>query len=201
MEIEEKYIKVLGKYVYNKELDKFGHIASLELTSGFGMWIQYRVFYDTFDSNHLLFFNDFLEGKVKFTIITNVENPDYKEFECKELEDIKSAFGDKYSDDMIMYISDNERKEKNQGNDKRNVQRLYADLISLTDISAEVLSKDFYSRELYLKWKDGVLNEKELLYALVNHISQEYRRIDDRNLEYFFKYEFPRSIKNSNCEY
>lgn len=200
MEIEEKYIKILGKYIYNKELDKFGHISSLELTSGFGMWIQYRVFYDTFDSNHILFFNDFLEGKVKFTIITSVENPDYKEFERKELEDIKSAFWDKYSDDMIMYISDDERKRKNQENAERNVQKLHTDLVSLTDISAEVLSKDFYSRELYLKWKDGALSEKKLLYALVNHISQEYRRIDDRNLEYFFKYDFPKSIENLNCE-
>lgn len=200
MEIEDKYIKLLGKYIYNKELDKFGRISSLELVYVFGLWIQFNVFYDTFDSKGILFLQDFLDGKSKFVIINDESNHEYKQFFEKQLDDIKSAFENKFLTDMLIYMSNDEWKEKLIEQNKRNVQKLHTDLVFLTDIAEEVLSNDFYSRELYLKFNNGILSETQLLYALVNHIAQEYKRIDNRNNQYFFKYEFIKEIKNTCCE-
>lgn len=121
MEIEDKYIKLLGKYIYNKELDKFGRISSLELVYVFGLWIQFNVFYDTFDSKRILFLQDFLDGKSKFVIINDESNHEYKQFFEEQLDDIKSAFENKFLTDMLIYMSNDEWKEKIREQDKRNV--------------------------------------------------------------------------------
>lgn len=193
MEIEEKYIKLLGKLVYNKRLDKYGRISSLELMHSIGMYISFNVFYDTFDDKSLLFFSDIEKGEVQFVIWHSSEQT--KGHYSEEIDDIKSALGDKFSDDMIIHMTDDEWKEQLWKNDVRNVQKLHTDLVPLTEISAEVMANDFYSRELYLKYKDGVLNKEELLYALVNHLCQEYKRLWDMDSRYFFKYEFEKELE------
>lgn len=199
MEIEEKYEKMLRKNIYNKVLDKFGYIFSLDIAHyivGYGVLL--KAFYDTFDSDHIVTFEDFEKGKIQFAIITGISS-EYDEYNKEQIEDIKTIFKDVFFDDMIMYVSEDKRKEKNEEKDRRNVQMLHRDMVSLTDISADILANDFYSRELYLKWKREVLTEKELLYALVNHLSQELKRVKDSNFDYFKKYELPEMIKeNSN---
>lgn len=193
MEIEEKYIKLLGKLVYNKQLDKYGRISSLELMNSIRLYLHFNVFYDTFHDNEMLTFDAVECGEVQFVVLGEARA-------TQDIEDIKSALGDKFSYDMIIRMTDDEWKECLRQNDKRNTQMLHTDLVPLTEISAEVMSDDFYSRELYLKYKDGVLSKEELLYALVNHLCQEYKRLWDQNGRYFFKYEFPTEIERIHKE-
>lgn len=197
MEIEEKYIKLLGKLIYNKSLDKYGRISSLELSHSFGSYWYFNVFYDKFNSHEMLLYEDITKGEVQFVLLTDA----YME-ECasQEADDIKSAIGDKFSYDMIIRMKDDDWKEHLRKSEKRNTQMLHTDIVPLTEISAEVMSDDFYSRELYLKYKDGVLSKEELLYALVNHLCKEYKRLWDQNGRYFFKYEFEKTLEERIAE-
>lgn len=63
MEIEDKYIFLLGKSIYNKTLNKFGYISSLEIMDyikGYG--INLIVYYDTFHNHDIAFIDDFKKG-------------------------------------------------------------------------------------------------------------------------------------------
>lgn len=192
MEIPDKYTRLLGKYIYHKRLDKFGQINTISITSGFGYGISLKAYCGKFNDDVLIFFEDFEKGEVQFTLITGIEA--LEEYNRNSIDDIKAVFGDKFSDSMLMYIDADERMAHIREEEKRDTQKLHTDLVSLTDVSANVLANDFYSRELYLKYKSGVIDEKQMLYAIVNHLSQEYKRVDDCNSEYFFKYVFPQEL-------
>lgn len=197
MEIEEKYIKLLDKLVYNKRLNKYGRISSLELSHSFGSYWCFNVFYDKFNSHEMLLYEDITKGEVQFVLLLDSH---MEEYASQEDDDIKSAIGDKFSYDMIIRMKDDDWKEHLRQSEKRNTQMLHTDLVPLTEISAEVMSDDFYSRELYLKYKDGILNERQMMYALVNHLCQEYKRLWDQNGRYFFKYEFEKTLEKTMAE-
>ncbi len=197
MTIDDKYVKLLGKYVYNKDLDKFGHISAVEIMQTIeGNLIGFNVFYDTFDSNVLTFFEDFEKGKLQFAVIE-----DYTGWSRTATEEIKEALGDSFSTDKIKYVTEAEKYEKDRKNDQRNVQMLHTDMVDLTSISADVMAEDFYSREIYLKYRKGVLTKGQALYALVNHLAQELKRVQDRNTEYFLKYEFLSEMEKGECDF
>lgn len=194
MEIQQKYLNLLRKYIYHKRLDKFGMITEICITCGhFGYGIALKVFCDEFDSDVIVYFEDFEKNNIVFTIITGYGELDKQNEDT--IKEIKEAFGDKYSESMIMYIDKDERSRRIDEEKKRNTQKLHTDLVSLSDISVEVFADDFYSKELYLKYKDNVIGKEQLLYALINHIFQEYKRVKDENLEYFDKYVLSEKIK------
>lgn len=108
------------------------------------------------------------------------------------IEDIKAAFANDFFEDMILYISEDDKKAEIQKNNESNIQMLSNNLISLTRISAHVIANDFWTKELYLKYKNKKLTEKEMLYAMVNYLAHKTKRLEDSNTKYFFKYElFP----------
>lgn len=196
MTIDDKYVKLLGKYVYNKRLDKFGYISSIEMISVVGgLCVYFKTYYDSFDSSAMTSFEDFTKGDIQFAIIT-----DYDTMSSSHVEDIKEAFGDSFSEDMLRYVTDSEKKVTDTINNNRNTQMLHTDMVDLTNISTDVVADDFYSREIYLKYKKGVLTKEQTLYALVNHLAQELKRIKDRNLEYFIKYELSSEMEKGECE-
>lgn len=186
MTLDDKYTLMLGKHIYNKALDKFGYISSIEIMEYIGGYgINLIVYYDTFHHRDIAFLQDFEKGTLQFALIT-----DYEPMIERHLEDIRTIFGDKFSEDMILYISEEERKAKNQEKEERNIQMLSSDLVSLTRVSSHVIANDFGARELYLKYKDGSLTQEEMLYAMINHLAYELQRREDSNSKYFFKYEF-----------
>ena len=198
MEIDKRYFQILGKSVYNKRLKKYGHISSVEVMYSIGGYcIGFRVFYDVFDNDSLLFFEDFEKKEVCFVIITDVDIENIEEYNKRQAQDIMAAMGDKFSEDMIKYVKESKRVKKNQENDEKNVQMLHTDLVGLDYISAEVMAKDFYSRELYIKYKRKAITKEELLFALINHLAQELKRVEDRNNAYFFKYELSKEIEQN----
>lgn len=197
MEIEEKYIKLLGKLVYNKQLDKYGRISSLELMSSIRLYLMFNVYYDEFDSHYMLTIEEIDRGDIQFVILTEECTEEY----CKlVVDDIKSVLGDKFREDMILCMTEEKWQAWIRERKTINAQKLHTDLVFFDKISTEVMMDDFYSRELYLKYKDGVLSKEELLYALVNHLCQEYKRIWDQNGRYFFKYEFEKTLEETMAE-
>ncbi len=114
MEIEDKYLSLLNLYIYDKRTKEDGMLASIEINKFFnGYGISYRAFYSKFYEN-IVFVEDFEKGNVVFLI------PFALNYETKLLEDmakrakdtIKKFFGDKYRDDMIMEISEDDRQRQ-----------------------------------------------------------------------------------------
>lgn len=201
--IEKKYTDMLGQYVYNKELDKYGQVCAIRvehmLEGGYTM--MFSVYYDRFDDDSALFMSDIKDGIVKFLIVeeTDMDEETEVEYNRQRLETIKEIFGDDFRDDMILYTTRGEYGESSVEGKLRNIQKLNDDFIRLDRVTANVLYDDFYARKLYLKYKHEVLTEEQFLYALVNHLANKVNEVEDSNLDYFIKYEFDNIGKESCC--
>ncbi len=188
MIIEDKYVRLIGKPIYSKRLDKHGHISSMEIMSGFNcVYPIYRAYFDIFDNNSIIALEDFVKGELQFVILSGLH--EYKKMNTEIIESAKSAFGEKYSGDMVMQIDHEKWSKMQKEQDKRNKQSLFTDLVSLDEISVDVFYDDFYTQYLYSKYKNGVLTETQMLYAVVNYLCCEHKRLADKNLEYFAQYD------------
>lgn len=201
MEIEDKYVKLLQKAVYNKRLDKCGHITGIDLSccfspNGINVYWHYTAYYDGFDSNNILFFEDFKKGLIQFVLFDYNDEQLNDEINEKITDDIKSAFGNDFSDSMICVFSSDEWDKNNKNKDKRNKQLLSNDLVSLTEMSVDLFYKDFWIQELYKKYKKDVLTEKQMLYAIINYLCIKNKELADKNLDYFVMYELKRDFEN-----
>lgn len=194
VQIDERYTKMLGMLVYNKDLDKYGRVSSLRLMEGYGGYYAYlQVFYDGFDSDFFLCFEDFDKAAVFFVIVDDL--PVLYDYVGQQMGNIRFCMGEKYRDDMVIYMSDEEWKRHIKDQQDRETQKLHVDAVGLTSISADVVADDFHSRGLYLKWRRGIISKEEMLYGIVNHLALELKRVKDENSAYFFKYEFAEKTK------
>lgn len=200
IQIDDKYSLLLGKTIYNKSLDKYGYISSIEinhLIGGPAIWLS--AYYDTFDNSHMTFFEEFIKGEVQFTIIHVDGVP--CEIKEKNESEIKEALGSDFRQDMIIYINEQDKKEKDKENENRQTQKLHTDLISLTNISLEIFKDNFYCIKLYQKYKQQILDEKQFLYAVINYLSKELKREKNRTFNYFVKYELDDLFKKEcDCD-
>lgn len=187
LEIIEKYLKLIDKYIYNTELDKFGMITDIEIS---GVGVSLKAYYDRIHSSDIVIFEDFVKGKLKFTIITGesvLTKEKNKKYEEKKINEIKQAFGDKFSDDMIIYIDDEERKRRNKEDEQREIQRISTKMINLKKLSADIFYDNYVCTESYKKYSNGEITETEMLYVVCNYLCEEIRRLKDENLNYFIE--------------
>lgn len=187
LKIINKYLNLIEKYIYNTELDKFGMITDVEI-SRIGIYL--KAYYDRIHSSEMVLFEDFEKGVLKFAIIngenifTKEQNEKYKE---KEINDIKQTFGNNFSDDMIMYIDEEERKIRNEEDEQREIQRISMKMINLKKLSAEIFYDNYLCTEAYKKYSKEEITEKEMLYIICNHLCEEVKRLKDENLNYFIE--------------
>lgn len=189
LKIEKKYLNLMNKYIYDTKLDKFGMINSIELSSGIGgIMIMLKAYFDRIHSSRMVFFEDFKNETLKFTIIggeTILTKEQEEKYNQSVIDDIKNAFGEDFREDMIMHIDDDERKERNRENDKREVQNINGKLINLKKLSADIFYDDFTACEAYQKYSEGDISETEMLYIICNHLCEELKRLKGDNLNYF----------------
>lgn len=115
MEIEDKYLKLLNLLVHDKRTKQNGMICSLEingLIGGYGL--SYRTMFDHCNVYRDIFFEDFEKGNVIFLIPFGIG---YREKEFAKLGEIykqriKEFFGDKFREDMLMEINEEERQRE-----------------------------------------------------------------------------------------
>lgn len=114
MKIDDKYLNLLHCLIYDKRIKENGMLYSLEIQQGVNCYyISYKAYYNRFQEMSI-FVEDFEKGNVVFLIPYEC---DYMQETLKQLEKIykekiKSFFGDKYRDDMIVKISEEERQEQ-----------------------------------------------------------------------------------------
>lgn len=184
--LDKKYLNILGKHIYDKNRDKFGRISSIEICDGIG--IMYKAYYDKFNYNDIVFFNDFKEGKVQFVIITGglcLSKEIEEKFLKETLEDIKCSMGKDFREGMLLYIDDDERKERMRENDENEIQSIGNKNLNIKRLSSEIFYDDYTCMEIYKKYVKGKISETEMLYIICNHLCEEQKRLKEENLEYF----------------
>lgn len=175
----------MDKYIYNTKTDKYGMINGIEI-SRMGMWL--KAYYDRIEDSDMVFFEDFKNGTLKFTIIdggVTFGKEEHEAYTTQIIEDIKSVFGVDFSDDMIMRVDDDERTKKNRENEGKERQNIHGKLLNISKVTAEIFYDDYTAREIYMKYVDSKISETEMLYFICNHLCEEVKRIKDENLEYF----------------
>ncbi|MCM1219543.1 MAG: hypothetical protein NC548_34110 [Lachnospiraceae bacterium] len=124
MQIDDKHLLLLNKLIYDPRIEGYGMISSIELTPllappelKIGLW--YKVFYSKIRESILLV-DDIKGKKIKFLMPFDTTLTKELEHEWHErtINELKEYYGDDYSDDILMYMPEEERlKQIKQFND------------------------------------------------------------------------------------
>lgn len=203
MEIDDRAFKMLGKRVYNTQTKKEGYISEIKILSGVGGYIlYYNAYYDKFDNEAILSVSDFKAGVLKFVLFKSEPSILFSEeqldsFNSMMLSEIKEIIGEEFTDDMIVYMTDDEHDEHIRDEKENKIRWIGNDLVRLTELSASVFYDNYQAQALYTKYKEGVISETEMLYGVCNFLCEELKRTKDRELELFVKHEIPGLMKDA----
>lgn len=182
--LDKKYLNLIQKRVYSTELDMFGMITEIAITDH-GMYL--KAYFDKIHDDRMIFFEDFKNGKAKFSIVTGLElsNKLEKQLNDEDLRNIKEFLGDDFSEDKIIYHTNDEHKKEIERKDKLEVCHIGNTLPNLRKLSAEIFYDNYITLGFYKKYAAGAMTETELLYGVCNHLCEETKRLKDDNLNYF----------------
>lgn len=115
MVIDDKYLGLLGTYIYDKRTKMTGIISDLCIMGmPNGYTVYYNAYMNSIRSDAMICAEDFESGNVVFLEPFGIV---YMEKEMKEIakrhrKSITDFFGDNFREDMIVKISENERQKK-----------------------------------------------------------------------------------------
>ena len=115
MEIEERYINLLGLLIHDKRTKMNGILSSLQIMQVItGYCLSYRAFMNRQNADTYIFIEDFEKGNVVFLLPfgTTYMVEEMEEMAQRHTEAIKTFFGDQFREDMIVRISEDERQEE-----------------------------------------------------------------------------------------
>lgn len=115
MELDEKYLKLLNLLIYDKRRKMHGIISGILISKcAGGFMISYQVFMSRIYVNTTLFLDDIEKGNVVFVLPFSLNRQDdlFEVMAEDHEKRIKEFFGDKFRDDMIIRISEEERQEE-----------------------------------------------------------------------------------------
>lgn len=115
MEIEEKYLNLLNLLIYDKRRQMNGMLSELCISVSFGgHMIYYKAHMSKTHANDIIFVEDFEKRNVVFLqpFSVNYQKELLEEMAERQENAIKEFFGDKFHEDMIMKISEEERQEQ-----------------------------------------------------------------------------------------
>lgn len=113
--IDDKYFKLLHLCIYDKRRKTSGMISKISITPSINnIMISYEAYYSKIYSSLPVFVEDFENGSIVFLLPfgTNYMVKELEAMAEKDINKIKEFFGDKYRDDMIMRISEEERQKE-----------------------------------------------------------------------------------------
>lgn len=115
MEIEDKRLKLLGLLIRDKRSGMNGIISALTIHNAIGgYFVSYEAYMSKVYSNRLIFVEDFEKGNIAFLLpfAVNYQKEFMEEMAKTHEAVIKEFFGDKFREDMIIRISEDERQEE-----------------------------------------------------------------------------------------
>lgn len=184
--IEKKYLNLINRCIYDVEKDKHGIITGLSTLSLIGgIFMEFTARYDNIDSDKHVFLNDFKTGEMKFVLLTGGEwgKGFFKKSQEEQLENIKDVFGNEYRDDMVMWIDECERKTALSKQDHRQKQYIGSQLVNLDSFAEDVVYDSYSTLQAFCLYTDGIIDEKQMLYAMVNILAAEKRVQRDMKID------------------
>ncbi len=122
MEIDDKYLGLIHTLIYDKRNKMCGMISELSIMGGIGGYmVGYTAFMNRLYSKNYIFIEDFEKGNVVFLMPYDLkcyvkESDELKERQRKAIQEF---FGDKFRENMIMEISEEERQKEIREWEKR----------------------------------------------------------------------------------
>lgn len=176
--IEKRYLNLVNRGIYDAEKDKHGIITGMDIMflTG-GAFMELTAMYDNIDSDKHVFLDDFKTGKMKFVFLTGSawESGFIKESQDEQLENIKDVFGDEYTDDMVMWIDEENRKTALSKQDCMQQWYIGIQLVNLDSFAEEIVYDSYSTLRAFCLYVDGIIDEKQMLYAMVNTLAAEKR--------------------------
>lgn len=115
MQIEDKYLSLLNLLIYDKRTGMNGIIFDFRISNYFnGILFSYNAFMNRQHSSQYIFVEDFEKGNVVFLLPYGIKymEKEIEEMASKHEKAIRDFFGDKFREDMIMRISENDRQKQ-----------------------------------------------------------------------------------------
>lgn len=115
MEIEDKYFSLLNLLIYDKRTGMNGIISDLRIGNYLhGLLISYSAFMNRQYHSQYIFVEDFEKGNVVFLMPYGIKymEKEMEEMASKHEKAIRDFFGDKFREDMIMRISEDDRQKQ-----------------------------------------------------------------------------------------
>lgn len=115
MQIEDKYLNLLNLLIYDKRTGMNGIISDLRINSYFnGTLFSYNAFMNRQNTSQYIFVEDIEKGNVIFLLPYGIKymEKEMEEMAGKHKKAIMDFFGDKFREDMVMRISEDERQKQ-----------------------------------------------------------------------------------------
>lgn len=185
--IEKKYLNLMHMAIYDEKYDKHGIITEISLYPSLTAerpLLQFNARFDNINDNETILIEDFCNGKLKFVFFTGGmwESGLLKQVQEEELTNIKDVFGTEYNDDMVMWIDEEDRKTKLEEQKHRQKQYIGSELVNLDSFSEEVVYDSYSMLHAFNLYTHGIIDEKQMLYAMVNALAAEKRVERDMRL-------------------
>lgn len=115
MVIEDKYFDLLHTLIYDKRRKMSGILSGFEVERQIGGYVLlFRAYMNSQNADIYIFVEDFEKGNVVFLLPFGVTYmvEEMEGMAERQTEKIKAFFGDKFRENMIMRISEEERQEE-----------------------------------------------------------------------------------------
>lgn len=115
MEIEDKYFSLLNLLIHDKRTGMNGIICDFRISNYFnGKLFSYNAFMNRQNTSQYIFVEDIEKGNVVFLLPYGIKymEKEMEEMASKHEKTIRDFFGDKFREDMIMRISEDERQKQ-----------------------------------------------------------------------------------------
>lgn len=174
--IEKKYLNLVNMFIYNVGKDMHGMITGIDLLFLInGASIEFTAQYDNINTDHHVFLNDFISGKMKFVFLkgSELESGLIKELQDEQFANIKDIFGKEFTNDMVMWIDEQDRKTALSKQEHRQKKYIGTQLVNLDGFAKEVIYDSYSMFHAFCLYAKGIIDEKQMLYAMVNILAAE----------------------------
>lgn len=186
MTIDKKYLNIVGVPIYDTVRKLHGILSEISLLSlSNGLYIQYRAFYDDVNNGDTVSKFDFENRTVKFVLLNDkrYKNGFFKEVQDMRTEAIKEFLGEKYTDDCIIWISEEKRKNQLEEQKYREKNKIGNMAKWAESPTKEFIVESYSAMKIFNLYVDKVITEEQFLIELVNILAEEKRVQRDMNLK------------------
>ena len=185
MTIDKKYLNVLDIPIFDTERELHGILSEVNLLRmANGLYIQYYAHYDNINKRDTVWINDFKEGHIKFVLLNDEiwKTGRLKEAQEMQISAIKEFLGENYTDDSIIWISEQERKDQMAEQEYREKKKIGDFTKWAESATHELIFENYSAMKMFCLYTDKVVTKEQFLIELVNILAEEKRVQRDMQL-------------------